>query len=191
MARAVAVAALPRPDRIAAVAAGVRLGGNRRRCRGLSSAAHLGPPSRLTSMAWLRILETVTFARRCSAAILTLALFAGNFGVCAGWAATPEARMACCKSGESCPMAHSEGDGDETPALTQAQADACCASAEPDGSTPSTVLAASAITVAVLGLGIVVPPPARIDRFHPASFVDPPNAATAVARHVLLTVFLI
>ena len=137
------------------------------------------------------MLGIVTGARHCSAALLTLVMMTGNFGVCAGWAATPEARMACCKSGESCPMAHSGANGGATPALTQAQADACCASSEPDGSTPSTAPAASAITVAVLGLSIVVPPPARIDRFHPASFADPPNASTAVARHVLLTVFLI
>ncbi len=137
------------------------------------------------------MLRIVTLARHCSAALLTVVMMAGNFGVCAGWVATAEARMACCKNGESCPMAHSGGDGSGAPALTQSQADACCASSEPDGATPSTAPAASAITVAVLGLGVVAPQPPRIDRFHPASSADPPTVATAVARHVLLTVFLI
>lgn len=137
------------------------------------------------------MLRIVTLARHCSAALLILVMMAGNLGVCAGWAATPEARMSCCKSGESCPMSHSEGTGGAAPALTQAQADACCASSEPDGSTPSAAPTASAITVAVLGLGVLVPPPTRIDRLHPAFAADPPDAQTAVARHVLLTVFLI
>jgi hypothetical protein len=32
-----------------------------------------------------------------------LPLFAGNATLCAGWSATPEERMACCKEGMACP----------------------------------------------------------------------------------------
>ena len=43
--------------------------------------------------------RVVVFSRRLSSVALTLALLAGNIGVCAAWAATPEARMACCAEG--------------------------------------------------------------------------------------------
>ena len=147
--------------------------------------------SSLTRQSVSRMLRAVDLRRRCVVAIVMLPLVVGAPGLCAGWAAAPEARMACCASGESCAMDHSEDDGNAARAVTQSQADACCASSEPDGSTPSAAPAASAITVAVLGLGVVVPPSPPVDRFHPESFTDPPAVATAVARHVLLTVFLI
>jgi hypothetical protein len=50
----------------------------------------------------------VTFARRFAAVAVVLALSAGNLAICAGWQATPEARMECCKNGTSCPMHKSE-----------------------------------------------------------------------------------
>ena len=129
---------------------------------------------------------------RTVAAVLIAVLSSGPFAVCAGWQATPEARMACCASGESCPMKHAaSAGGNATLALSQSEADACCASSEPDGSTPSASTIASAITVAILGVGAVLSPPARIAGAHPASSGDPPYGATSVSRHVLLTVFLI
>jgi hypothetical protein len=186
------VAALHEQGLTAAVAAAIRP----ERSKTITGAAGACPRQRSFAAVAVDIIAVVAhptdviFARRCSAALLTLAICAGNVGLCTGWATTPEARMACCESGESCPMAHADADGTTT-ALTQAQADACCASSEPDGSTPSATPAASAITVAVLGDAVVVPALTRIEQFHPASFGDPPTASFAVARHILLTVFLI
>ena len=67
-------------------------------------------------------------SRRISAVVAALALCAGNLAVCAGWQATPEARLACCMSGTTCPMHKSEGhDYPSHGAFSQTQADACCA----------------------------------------------------------------
>src|SRR3954464_10006747 len=63
------------------------------------------------------------------AAVLTLSL--GNVAVCAGWQATPEARMACCHDDASCPThtPDSHGSGSKHH-VTQTQADNCCAASE-------------------------------------------------------------
>jgi len=129
--------------------------------------------------------------RRSFAAALALTVVVGNAGVCAGWAATPEARMACCVGSDSCPMHHPTGDGTDATALTQAQADECCAASEPEGSTQSPVQFASTISSAVLGGAVIlatqVPP--LVD--HWVIGTDSPPVPPSIARHVLLTVFLI
>ena len=78
--------------------------------------------------------------------------------VCAGWLATPEARMACCAEGASarCTRVSWQSSASER-VLTQAQADNCCASSERENSSQSSPTFATAITAAVLGLGIVLP----------------------------------
>src|SRR5687768_7522998 len=82
--------------------------------------------------------RVVTLSRRASAIVLTLTLFGGNVAICAGWAATPEARMACCAEGIECPMHKSDSpDADGQREVTQAQADSCCASSEGSRSGPS------------------------------------------------------
>jgi hypothetical protein len=43
--------------------------------------------------------SVLTLARRLASLVAILALCAGNMAVCAGWEATPEARMACCPDG--------------------------------------------------------------------------------------------
>lgn len=134
------------------------------------------------------ILEGVSpLARRFHAIGLMLALAASSGAACAGWAPTPEARMSCCTDGGSCPM--HERDAHQSP-ITQAQADACCASSEPDPSnqsSPTLVVLSSA----VLGPGVVVPEtaPALVlsDAWRPAA----PIPLTHVPRHVLLSVFLV
>ena len=96
--------------------------------------------------------------RRLSAVLLAAGLLTGNAAVCAGWLATPEARMACCSEGHECPMhkggSHSSGSAR---VLTQVQADGCCASSEDQHSNQSNPSFVTAITAAVLGVGVVVP----------------------------------
>ena len=92
---------------------------------------------------------TVRFSRRLSAVLLTLALAAGQAGVCAGWMPTPEERMACCSDDGPCPMHKSESEDGPTRDVTQAEADRCCAASEHEDSTPSQSYAGFFLTLAV------------------------------------------
>jgi hypothetical protein len=68
--------------------------------------------------------------RRFAAVVAVLMLCVGNLAVCAGWQATPAARMACCMNGTSCPMHKSESHGTGSKrTISQVQADNCCAAA--------------------------------------------------------------
>ena len=136
--------------------------------------------------------RVLTFGRRLSALALTVLVAAGNAAVCEGWAATPEARMACCSDGQPCPMHKGHSDGSAaTQTVTQAQADSCCASSEQEHSSQSAPAFAAPVSSAVLGPGIVVPPaPPRLvltDAWRPGAPVPSPP----VSRHVLLSVFLL
>jgi hypothetical protein len=120
------------------------------------------------------------------AVVLTVALLAGQVTVCAGWSATPAARMACCVEDASCPMQNRP-----TNEVTQAQADSCCAFSEGHQPSPTGETAAMAITHAVLGPQTVVPAraPARVlsDGWRTAIPVPSPP----IPRHILLSVFLV
>jgi hypothetical protein len=100
--------------------------------------------------------------------------------------------MACCTDGVHCPM-HDGKSKQSVPhrALTQAEADACCASSEPEPSSSSTPSVAPATSPAVLGAGTPLPPsiPALVlsDDWRTTS----PIPITPVPRHVLLSVFLV
>ena len=123
-------------------------------------------------------------------AILTFAV--GSPAVCAGWQATPEARMACCAREANCPMHHRESHGwGAADGLTQTDADDCCMSSEPDQSNPASATPAGAISFAVLDPGIVLPlsVPALVlsNSWRTAS----PHQTAAVPKHVLLSVFLV
>lgn len=76
-------------------------------------------------------------------------------------------------------------------AVTQAEADGCCASSEREDSSPPTPTLVAAISMAVLGPGIVLPMavPTLVlsDDWRTAS----PIPTSAVPRHVLLSVFLV
>jgi hypothetical protein len=130
--------------------------------------------------------------RRLAAVALSLVLLAGNAAVCAGWAPTPEARMACCTEGVACPLhmgdSHSSGS---SPVISQLQADTCCASSERGSSSQSSPTSVTAISSAVLGAGVMLPVsvPARVltDSRRAAA----PIPISAVPRHVLLSVFLL
>jgi hypothetical protein len=123
---------------------------------------------------------------------LSLLLFGGNAVLCEGWAATPEARMACCSGDDACPMhdrdSHGPGSGH---GVTQAQADACCAVSERDRSSQPNQTSVPAISSAVLGTGVIVSldVPALIQSH--TSRAGAPVPVTGVPRHVLLSVFLV
>jgi hypothetical protein len=132
------------------------------------------------------------FARRIAATALVLLLAGGGSGLCAGWAATPEARMACCVDGAACPMhgPDAEGGGESTSALSQSEADSCCAASERDGATqPAPVFVpVSSLAVVVAPVPVVVPRTAApIDAWR----VPLPLPGTHVAKHLFLSVFLI
>jgi hypothetical protein len=119
-------------------------------------------------------------------------LLGGNAAVCAGWLATPEARMACCAQGGDCPMhkGDSHSSGSER-VLTQTQADSCCASSErenPNQSNPSFV---SAITAAVLGVVVVLPADVPALVLSDGWRTSAPIPGAPVPKHVLLSVFLV
>ena len=136
--------------------------------------------------------EVRILIRRLSAVILAMGLLAGNAAVCAGWLATPEARMACCSEGHQCPMhkgdSQSSGSGR---VLTQAQADSCCASSERKNSDQSNPSFATAITAAVLGVGIVLPASVPALVLSDAWRTSAPIPIAPVPKHVLLSVFLV
>jgi hypothetical protein len=129
---------------------------------------------------------------RFSTIVVCLGLVAGNAAVCAGWATTPVARMACCAEGGECPM--HKGGSDESAServITQAQADACCATSERDQSKSSNPTAPTAISGAVLGVGVVLPAITPALVLTDGWRTDTPVPSPPVPRHVLLSVFLV
>jgi hypothetical protein len=129
---------------------------------------------------------------RLAALALTFGLMAGNAAICAGWLPTPEARMACCAEGGQCPM--HKGDSDRSGSgrvLTQVQADSCCASSEGQSSNQSNPSFVTAITAAVLGVGVVLPADVPALVLSDAWRTSVPIPRAAVPKHVLLSVFLV
>jgi hypothetical protein len=133
----------------------------------------------------------VRLIQRLAAFALTFGLMAGNAAVCAGWLATPEARMACCAEGGDCPMhkGDSHRSGSER-VLTQAQADSCCASSEREHSNQSSPTFVAA-TAAVLGVGIVLPADVPALVLSDAWRTSAPLLVAPVPKHVLFSVFLV
>jgi hypothetical protein len=132
---------------------------------------------------------------RCvSAVLLALALGAGNAAGCAGWMATPEARMACCSDEASCTMhqSHSEThDGGPKRAVSQAEADRCCAASEGDDSVPSASTVAFVVTLGLV-IGPVVPASIPQAEAHGDLWrASVPIPAARVPKHLLLSVFLV
>ena len=131
--------------------------------------------------------NVVTIARTVAAA-LTAVFVSGPVAVCAGWQATPEARMACCVEGVECSMHTSENRGGiETRAVTQADADSCCAASEQDDASPTANwLVAAAQPQATDSILLLPPTPAPMAQYRRA-----PDRIFDVSRNVLLSVFLI
>ena len=76
-------------------------------------------------------------------------------------------------------------------AVSQAQADACCAASERQQSDQSAPSFITAISSAVLGVGVVVPIPVPALVATDAWRTDAPVPIAPVPRHVLLSVFLV
>lgn len=134
----------------------------------------------------------IPLLHRLSALALSLLLLGGNTAVCAGWTAVAEARMACCAADGGCAMHTEEShDSDSHRDVSQAQADACCASSEQETSNPSNPALLTALSNAVLGVGVVLPAstPAlvRSDGWRTVA----PVPTTLVPKHVLLSIFLV
>ena len=130
--------------------------------------------------------------RRAAALVVALTLGAAGWAECAGWQATPEARMACCSDSAVCPMHGSPEPGSGSGSLvTQAQADSCCAASDANDSTPSAgafSLSLSAILVtSPLATLAPVTAPAPLDAWR----AQVPLPGAHVPKHVLLSVFLL
>jgi hypothetical protein len=129
----------------------------------------------------------VPMLHRLTAGVLGLALIAGNNAICQGAAATPEARMACCADGETCPM----HKGESNATVTQAEADSCCAASERETSNPPGATVVAAMSSAVWGSGIVMPVSAPALVLSDGWRTFTPIATAPIPRHVLLSVFLV
>ena len=133
----------------------------------------------------------MTTLRRIAAVVAVLALCAGNLAVCAGWQATPEARMACCMSGPECPMHKSEGhDHSSKSSFSQAQADSCCAASAQrrDSAAAGSMFASSGVIALVAVIAVIAPvvtSPAQGWR----ALV--PLPASSIPKHLLLSVLLV
>ena len=137
--------------------------------------------------------EVELLFRRTAALVVVLTLGAAGWAECAGWQATPEARMACCSGNGDCPMHGSteSGAGSER-VVTQAQADSCCAASDANDSTPSPgafslSLSAALVTSTLTTLALTSAPPASFEAWR----THAPLPVGQVPKHVLLSVFLI
>jgi hypothetical protein len=127
---------------------------------------------------------------RLPALILVLAMAAGNVALCQGWEPTREARMACCAEGVSCPMRKAAVDTHTSRRqVSQADADRCCASSEQDDAAPSATYVLSA---SVALAPVTLPAMDVAFLWQRASWPpEPPPPSQSVARHLLLSVFLL
>jgi hypothetical protein len=120
--------------------------------------------------------------------LLTLALASSNVALCAGWMRTAEERMACCSDRDTCPM--HKGDDDATArAISQAEADSCCAASETDESAPTASTLNFSISLAPVqtAVQLVEPPLVRMEARRTLALVP----STSVPKYVLLSVFLV
>ena len=133
----------------------------------------------------------VVLSRRLTAIAAVLTLCAGNLAVCTGWQATPEARMACCRTEAACAMHESESHHSGTRhTVSQAHADNCCAGSEGTHSTTtnSTFVLSGIIVFAPATMPVVT------SRNVPAlqdwrALV--PLPVSPVPKHLLLSVFIV
>jgi hypothetical protein len=134
----------------------------------------------------------VISGRRSSALLLTLALSAGNIGLCAGWTAAAEARMACCSDGPGCPMSVSNSDDSHSRhGVTQEQADACCAVSEGGASGQSNPSFVVTINLAVVRTANASPHAVTDLVLRDAWRLAVPVSPASVPKHVLHSVFLV
>jgi hypothetical protein len=133
----------------------------------------------------------LTCRSRLVALVIVGFMSTANLALCAGWAATPEARMACCAVEDNCPLHKGGGSSGSEPVTSQAQADACCAASERQQSNQSTPGFVTVMSSAVLGTGVVVKMPAPALVLSDGWRTVAPIPIAPVPRHVLLSVFLV
>ena len=129
--------------------------------------------------------------RRASAVVALLALVVGNIAVCAGWQATPEARMACCIDGTTCPMHKSDNhEHSSKRVVSQAQADSCCAAAAQgrDSAAAGSTFAVSGV-IALVPVTVFTVPTSAIASQEWRALVPLPVSSTP--KHLLLSVLLV
>jgi hypothetical protein len=130
-------------------------------------------------------------ARRVAAVAAVLTLCVGNFAVCAGWQATPEARMACCKDGTSCPMHKSASHGSgSTHVVSQAQADTCCAAASNRTDSPTAAASFALLNSAALPAVVSFVVPVAVPALQGWRALVP-LPVSPVPKHLLLSVLLV
>jgi hypothetical protein len=135
--------------------------------------------------------RVVALIRRCAAVVALLPLLVGNVAVCAGWQATPEARMACCMNGTSCPMHTSDNhEHSATRVVNQSQADSCCAAAaqRQDSAAARPTFAASGVIALVLVTMFTVPTNPFASQEWRALV---PLPVSSTPKHLLLSVLLV
>jgi hypothetical protein len=135
--------------------------------------------------------DVVTVLRRVAAVAAVLTLIVGNIAVCAGWQATPEARMACCMDGATCPMHKSDSHkSSSSRVVSQAQADSCCAAATQgrDSSAAGSIFAISSVMALVPVTAFTVPSNAFASQEWRALV---PLPVSSTPKHLLLSVFLV
>jgi hypothetical protein len=133
----------------------------------------------------------VTLIRQLAAVAAVLALLGGNVAVCAGWQATPEARMACCMDGAGCPMHKSDShEHSSKRVVSQTQADSCCAAAgqRRDSAADGSTFAASRV-IAVVPVAVVTLPVTVFASQGWRTLVPLPVSSTP--KHLLLSVLLV
>lgn len=129
--------------------------------------------------------------RRLAALVLSLFVVSGHVADCVGWLSSPEARMACCEDEQTCPMHHNGAAPVASPhALSQADADRCCAASEPGTAVPSDSHSAIDGTSALAPALVLVPSAALVLLAAEWQLPDPLPLSPR-PRHVLLSVFLI
>jgi hypothetical protein len=131
----------------------------------------------------------MTLARRLTWVLLAVAMLAANATLCEGWVGSAETRMACCRDG-SCPMHKRKERDPSSRRVSQAEADACCAS-QSSRETSQTGRSLPVPSLSDLGPGVVVPetPPTVVCGRRAAALV--PVSISPPPRHLLLSVFLI
>jgi hypothetical protein len=125
--------------------------------------------------------------KRVATVVCVLTLAQSAVALCAGWQATPEARLNCCQDG-ACPM-HRHDEATPAASVTQSAADDCCALSSSSEGRPSAISFAPTITLAVLRS---VPP--SVVTLAPALLpisLDAPSPPAHVPKHLLLSVFLV
>jgi hypothetical protein len=128
--------------------------------------------------------------RRAASFVAALALCAGNVAVCAGWQATPAARMACCTD-DACPVHKSDNhDHSSKRAVSQTEADSCCGIAAQQRNS-----AAAGSTFAASGVITLVPVAAfaaSVSAFLPQEWrTVVPLPVSSTPKHLLLSVLLV